>query len=97
RVLAEGLLQESGGEDRSLLTRAFRKLTSRRPSERELTILTQMLGEQRDHFSQHPDEAKQFAEAGESPAAEDRDPVEVAAFGVVISSLLSFDDTVMKP
>ncbi len=96
-ALAAELLA-SHGEDlsESLLTELFRRLTSRFPKPEELEILTRMVREQVAHFETREAEAIAFLKTGETPMPGDANPTQLAALTAVTTSLLAYDDCVMK-
>ncbi len=95
RGLAEQLTKASE-DDGQVLQNAFRRLTSRRASDEELAVLRELLKKQRDYFSQDTKRTKDFLSVGDAPADATIDPVRLAATTVVISTLMNFDECVMK-
>ncbi len=93
RVWAEKLVV-AGGEDDARLSAAFRRATSRRPSARELAVLRRSLLDERSAFRADPSAADALAAVGDAPQAADVDRVEVAAWTMVLSTLLNFDEVV---
>ena len=63
RHFAERVLAEGGDSVDSRLTWAFRTLTARTPSERELTVLRQVLEEHRTNFAANPQAASEFIDS----------------------------------
>jgi Protein of unknown function (DUF1553)/Protein of unknown function (DUF1549)/Concanavalin A-like lectin/glucanases superfamily len=94
RVLAEKLCSEPDLSAR--LTKAFRLATSRRPSARELEVLTRMYTEQKVRFEQQPEQTDAFLKVGESPRNMRLPPAEHAGLTVVAQALLNHHDCVMK-
>lgn len=95
RVLAEKILAGKQS-DAEALTKAFRLCTSREPEAREVEILTQLLSEQRAHFSDHPQEAAELLQVGDAPVSKEFEPAELAAWSVTAKALLNFDETCTK-
>lgn len=93
RVWAEQLVA-TGGSDQARLADVFARLTSRAPSQRERSILASALSEQRDAYRSDPERAKKTAAIGDRKPAEGLDVVEVAAWTMVISLLMNFDEVV---
>jgi hypothetical protein len=93
RVWAERLVQQGGDDDARLRT-VFRRLTSREPEARELVIVRTALQEQRAGYRADPASAEALAGIGAKPQVADLDRVEVAAWTVVISTLMNFDEVV---
>jgi hypothetical protein len=95
RVLAERVIdQEPDAESR--LTRAFRLVTSRYPHADELEVLTGLLDEQRMAFSADPTRAAELLAVGEWPRDRRIDAVEVASYAVVVNTMMSFDEAVIR-
>ncbi|MFT7536223.1 MAG: hypothetical protein ACI85K_002177 [Hyphomicrobiaceae bacterium] len=93
RVWAERLVA-TRGKPQDHLASVFRRLTSRAVTERELQILTSALQEQREAYRLDPKRAQQTATIGDRKPAVDVDVVEVAAWTMVISMLMNFDEVV---
>lgn len=83
------------GKDRQKIREAFVRLAGRRPDERELGLLTQLLVGERKHFASHPNDAKQFVAIGQS-VTETQDVTELAAMTAVCQAILNLDATVWK-
>ncbi len=95
RGLAEQLTKVTD-DDGELLQLAFRRLTSRRADGEELSVLTELLNQQRDYFRQDAERTKTYLSVGDAPADPAIDPVRLAATTVVIATLMNFDECVMK-
>lgn len=74
----------------------FRSLTGRAPSAAELSILLSMAAEQKGILSTDVAGRDQWLAIGDHRPAEGVDQAELAAWSVVASGLMSFDETVMK-
>ena len=98
KKLAQRLLKELPGEagDEDRLVHGFRLCTSRRPNEAELTVLRQLLEEQRAHFTDDPKAAGELLKIGQAPADADLLPAELAAWSVTAQALLNYDETFTK-
>ena len=95
RVLAEKLNKEHKAIEARLST-AFRLLTSREPSAREIQILQKLYEDQRRHFGMAQDEAKKLLSAGEVLRDQKIELSDHAAMTVVVNMLFSFDECVTK-
>jgi hypothetical protein len=95
RVLAEKLIVEQGAVDARLST-AFRLLTSRVPTAKEMEILQRLYNEQRGHYASHLPDATKLLATGEAPRDQKIDVVNHAAMTVVVNTLMSFDECVTK-
>jgi hypothetical protein len=96
RVLAGRLLREYPGAGAGRITAAFRLLTSRLPTEKELRILDQLWTAQRAHFSAAPDDARALLSVGDTPRDQALDCSDHAALTVLVKTLMSFDECVTK-
>ena len=95
RALAEQVLRVVTKDDAGKIERAFRLLTSRRPTAAERNALTRLLDEQRQDFRADPRAAGQLLAVGESSRDTMLPITEVAAMTVVANTIMSFDDAVM--
>jgi hypothetical protein len=96
RVLAERLLLEGGDTTDARITAAYRLLTSRAPRPTELTKVRTLFEQERAGFASNVAAAKALARAGEKPPARTLDPVDVAAWTVVASTIMNTDEAVNK-
>ncbi len=95
RMLAERVLKQAAGTD-DRLTQAFRLVLTRKPSERELTVLKRMLAQQRGHFAKDPASAAKSLAVGESPRDAKLDAVEHAAWAAVCLALFNLDEALTR-
>jgi len=95
RALGERLLRHAGPLAERL-TFAFRLTATRRPTERELSLLTRLYETQRDLFIKDPESARKYLKIGSRPPAPDLDPAEFAAATVIANALLNLDTAVMN-
>ena len=103
KVFAANLIQKHGEkEDDALIGEAFRTLTSRQPQAEEWPVLKKLLSEQSELFSKEPEKAKTYLDTGEKKVGGDEksegkiDPASHAAVTVLVSSLMNFDECVVK-
>ena len=98
RFLAQRLLLELG-DDASPETRAtyaFRIVTSRRPGSRELGLLVELYREQHAALSGQPEFVRALLGVGDGTHPDHLDRTELAAWGVVASTLLNLDEAITK-
>jgi hypothetical protein len=95
RGLGERLLREGGQTVADRLVFAFRTSTTRRPTERELRLLTQLYSAQRELFRRDLPGAQRYLQIGDRPPARDLDPVELAAATVTANAILNLDAAFM--
>ena len=96
RVLAERLLREGGDTPDARITTAYRLLTSRAPRATELAAVRALYEKERATFAGDVRAAKALAKSGEAPPARTLDPVDVAAWTVVASTIMNTDEAVNK-
>lgn len=95
RNLAANMLQKHG-DDASRIKAAWKTVTSREATEKELELLTAILAEQRNYFKANPREAEAFLKIGLKPLPKDLDPIESAALTVVCQATYNTDAAVWK-
>lgn len=93
RVWAESVVA-AGGSDAARLSAVFLRLTGRTAEQRESRILERALAEQRDAYRDAKDRAQKTASIGDRPPRQGLDACEVAAWTMVISMLMNFDEVV---
>jgi mono/diheme cytochrome c family protein len=96
RVLAERACREAGPSPAQRIALAFRLLAGRRPSERELAVLTRLHDRELAGFRDDPAAALAVAQAGEAPATAEVPPDALAALTIVCSTIMNSDVSVMK-
>jgi hypothetical protein len=74
----------------------YRKLTGRTPSGKEVDLLQDLLSNQLQKFREHPGKAKGWLRTGQYVADKALDPLLVAAYAVVASTILNSDATLTK-
>lgn len=96
RVLGQVLLKKHGEDTAALVNEMFRRLTSRRPSEKERDILVRAFQEQLEYFQADPRRAEAFLKTGHAGRDKELPAVRVAAAGMLANTLMNFDECVMK-
>lgn len=96
RTLAATLVKKHGEENEAIIEEAFRRLTSRHPDAEESALLRQLLIEQNNHFTAHPEEAKKLVAVGDSAAASGEKSPRIAAVTALVSTLMNFDECITK-
>jgi len=95
RALAERSLREGGDSPEERLAYAFRLVTSRRSTERELSILLQEYDDRLGEFQADVDAAKSYlAGGGARKAADNLDAAELAAYAAVCSLIMNLDESI---
>ena len=96
RMLAEFMVKLGGTSVAERIQYGFRRLTSRPPDDKELSILQNLFNTEYSRFQSDPTLASEVLTVGEFPADTSLAPAEVAAYAVLASTLLSFDEVVIK-
>ena len=95
RKLAERVMLADADEGRRVV-HAFRLATGRVPKEGERQVLIRLYREQLAAFRANSGGVDGLLKVGESPVAKGMDPVELAAWTVVASTILNLDETITK-
>ena len=96
RMLAERTLQEGGATKRDKLNYIFKCLVGRNADAKELAAVTALLEEEIVHFQQNKKSAKALLTAGAHPINPKLVRTELAAYAMVASTIMNFDEFVMK-
>ena len=96
RTLAQRDLTEAPANETERVRWAFRLITDRDPSPKEAEILTKLYEKERTHYETHKDAAQKLLTIGESKPDTRFEPVELAAWTMVASTILNMDETVTK-
>ena len=94
--MAENLVRNQDLSSQDRIVSAFRLLTSRKPDPIEFNILEELLQSQLAHYDLDPVGAKAMLTTGERPFDASLDPSQVAAYMVLASTLMNYDETVFK-
>lgn len=96
RLLASRMIGMAAGKDQKGIEYGFRAVTSRKPAENELKVLSSFLEKQKQVFANNPDQAKAHVQIGQMDPDPNIDPVELAAWTQVANTLLNLDEAKMK-
>ncbi len=96
RVLGQAMLKKHGEDVDAMVVEMFRRLTSRRPTEREVEILGRGFAEQLAYFEADPKRAEAFLKVGKTVADKTLPAARIAAAGMVANTLMNFYECVMK-
>jgi hypothetical protein len=96
RVIAERMIREGGATPPDRIAYGFRLVTSRRPRPEELTLLEQLYRDEHAGFVADKPAADKLLAVGEHRRDRTLDAAESAAYAVVASTLLNFDEAVFK-
>ena len=96
RVLAERMLREGGSSPDSRIAFAYKALTSRSPRPQELALLKQLYTDELAEFRRQPNRIDALLNVGEHPRDKTLKPDELATNTVVASTIMNFDEFVIK-
>ena len=96
RIFAQRMIDEGGEDVESRIEYGFRTATSRYPNKKEMTVLKDMLINEKEVYRADPDAADEFLAIGDMPTKNDYNTVELAAYTQVASAIFNLDETVTK-
>jgi hypothetical protein len=96
RMLAERMMKEGGQTPEQRILFAFKALTSRLPNTEELALLQQLYKEELSDFKKQPERAIQLLGVGEYKRDIKLEVNELAACTIIASSIMNFDEFVVK-
>ncbi len=96
RAFAERIVDQGGESDESRLRFAFRTTLLRQPSDRELSVLSDLLKEQLTTYQADEAAAKAFLSVGQRPLPENANAAELAAWTAVARTLLNLHETITR-
>ncbi|MDZ4850888.1 MAG: DUF1553 domain-containing protein [Pirellulaceae bacterium] len=96
KKLGERMLNEGGSTKQERIDFAFRTLTSRHPSEPELTILCRALDSYLHEFSLDPEKAKSTLKLGDSTVNSKISAIELAAATALANVLLNLEEVTTR-
>ena len=95
RVLAQQMLKQTGTLD-AKLSYGFMALTSRQPSSKEMKILKDLYQEELVDFRKNPSRVKAVLSTGEYPIDKRINLSDLAAGTIVASTIMNFDEFLIK-
>jgi hypothetical protein len=90
------LLEDPKASVDTRLRKTFQLATARYPDNKELQVLRGALKQQLDTYGKDPHAAEKLVKIGESPAAANLDPKQLAAWTNVCTVVLNLDETITK-
>lgn len=96
RMLSERMIKEGGASATDRIQWLFRTVAVRKPSARELAILTQLFDQQRELFAADAESAAKLLKVGSAKADATLNVTDVAAGTVLANALLNHDAVVMR-
>ncbi|MBA4054736.1 MAG: hypothetical protein C0490_08500 [Marivirga sp.] len=95
RVFSERLMQQ-GTSPEEKINMAFRSIVCRTPKAEEMKILLEYYESENKNFTQSPDKAKKFIDAGEYPFSGVADVVSLAALMQVVHTIYNMEESITK-
>ena len=95
RVMAQNIISYNKLPEENI-TVAFRKLTGRKPKEREMNILMKEYFNNLESFRANPELIQELLNIGDYLIDEKLDKFMLAAHSVTISTILNLDETISK-
>ncbi len=96
RSLAQRMLLEGGPDTGKRIRYGFRLATARNPSTEEVQILRDLEERSRSTFRKNPEQAAKLLRVGESAFNSKLDPMDLAAWTTVATTILNLDETITK-
>ena len=97
RRLGRRMLKEGGSTNQKRIEYGFRLCCARPPTDRELTVLTGLLGVRLKQYREDASAAAQIVGVGDSPRDEDLDQAELAAWTTIGRVMFNLSEFVTKP
>ena len=95
RVLGQRIMEQAETVQQRIIL-GYRLLTGRSPRQEELQLLKEQFREVMATAGQHPSKAGALASIGEFENTTSDQPMELAAYTTVMSTIMNFDATTMK-
>jgi len=95
RALAEQVIRTKSDASAQII-RTYRLLTGLQPKKEVLDLLLALQKREFEKFAQAPQQARALLNVGEYPADNSLQAAEVAAMTMVSSTIMSFDETIVK-
>ncbi len=96
RALATRMLQQGGSTAEDRIAFAFRQVLQREPSEREREVVARVTQRHLDKYRGDEAAARQLVSIGDTPVAEDLDPVELAAYTSAARIIMNLHETITR-
>ena len=96
RFLAERMMREGGPTPSNRITFAYKALITRAPRPDEITLLTQMYQQSLTNLKKNPDRAAKLLTTGEKKPDKSLNQTELAANTLIASTLLNFEETIVR-
>ncbi|MDP7206879.1 MAG: hypothetical protein QGH11_14985, partial [Pirellulaceae bacterium] len=97
RCLADRLLGDAGRDDHQRLGRAMQTILARPATPAEVSVLVDVLRQQRALFREDPEAARALVTVGDSVRRMETDSVELASWTTLVAMILLTDEAIHKP
>ncbi|MCH1438088.1 MAG: hypothetical protein L7W43_00420, partial [Rubripirellula sp.] len=87
----------SADDDTARIREGFQRCHTRRPTEKEFTVLLAELNARREQYKSAPESAEQLLTVGESEVDSSLPPTELAAWTSVARVMMNLSEFVTKP
>lgn len=94
KVMAEKMHEYKN--EKKAISDSFRKLTARKPSEKEMDLLLKLKNRQEMAFRQKPEKVRGWLSSGQYVVKPSKDSARLAAHAVVVSTILNTDAALTK-
>ncbi len=91
RKLGERIIKNGGATDKTRAMWAYREIIGTAPSPEQVTLLTELVNEQRGFFTSKSSDANALLKIGDAPADPTLDKTEIATFTTLAQALLNLD------
>jgi hypothetical protein len=96
RTFAERVVKDGGATAADRVTYAFRCALSRKPTAKELDVLTQLQAKHLEQYKSDAKAAEQALAVGQAPAPKGRDAAELASWTSVARTILNLHETITR-
>lgn len=96
RALAQRMIKNGGTDPAQRITYAFQWATSRKPDAKEMEILQDLFMIEKKEFEKHPDRANAFIKDNRIKIIDEFNAEELAAYGVVASTIINLSESLQK-
>lgn len=95
RYFAQRMIKDVKNDIQRIKTMGYRVL-GYPPNEREMAMMNEALKKYLNRFAEQPDQAKAFVNVGDMPTDSSIDPVQLASWTMLASTLFNRDDVISK-
>lgn len=96
RLLAHDAIQKGGEANKDRIAYMFRLVTSRTPTDEEVTLLMDYYQDMKEQYQTSPDKAQAYLAIGEYDMQSDIPESDLAAYAVVANTILNLDESISR-